>query len=256
MKILDLSNPRSRAVAVAAMLLVPLLSFAAWYVPTMQQEQDDFPVILKQYGYSAMALPSRLFGPGTIMTVETLRSGALDLHLACRVDDAELEQRWQSSPAMEMSFKTGVKQTFRSSALAHKLIDYGLFGERASATDLSLQDIKIVTLPYSDLIALRSKYLREACEQAVVWNLKQGAKVCQSEEVLQADVVYKNAANDRIDIDVKLKPIESAGASGKIDNHGTLNKTGKGDDLFLGIKVRLNHCFTLSENGRDLVGSL
>ena len=190
------------------------------------------------------------------MTVETLRSGALDLHLACRVDDAELEQRWQSSPAMEMSIKTGVKQTFRSSALAHKLIDYGLFGERASATDLSLQDIKIVTLPYSDLIALRSKYLREACEQAVVWNLKHGAKVCQSEEVLQADVVYKNADKDRIDVDVKLKPIESVGASGKFDNEGTLNKTGKGDDLFLGIKVRLNHCFTLSENGRDLVGSL
>ena len=73
MKILDLPNPRSRAVA-SAMLLFPLLSFAAWYVLTMQREQDDFPVILKQYGYSAMALPSRLFGPGTIMTVETLRS--------------------------------------------------------------------------------------------------------------------------------------------------------------------------------------
>lgn len=255
MKILEISNPRTRAAVVIAVMLVPLLSFAAWYM-TVPREQDDFPVILEHYGYSAMALPSRLFGPGSIVTVETLRSGALNLHLACRIDDADLEQKWHRSPAMEMSFTAGVKRSFKSSALAHNLIEYGLFGERANATDLSLQDINIVTLPYDDLIALRSKYLREACEKAVVWNLRHGAKVCQSEEVLQADVVYMNEAKDRIDSNVKLEPIEAVQTSTHINRDGASKWTGKGDDLFLRIKVRLNHCFALTENGRELVGSL
>ena len=257
MRMLPDRESQNRALSLGVLLLVPLVSFAIWYAVTTPPEHDDeFPGILQRYGYSAMALPSRLFGPGTIMTVETLRSGALDLHLACRIDDPGLEAKWQRSPAMNLSFAAGVRRAFKSSVLASHLIEYGLVGERANATDLSLQDIEIVTLPYDDLIALRGKYLKDTCEAAVVWNLRRGAKVCQSEEVLQADVIYMNASQDRFGGTGKLDLIEEAGASVDVDHKTSVKRTANGDDLFLGIKVRLNHCFTLTESGRNLVGSL
>ena len=94
MRMLPDRESQNRALSLGVLLLVPLVSFAIWYAVTTPPEHDDeFPGILQRYGYSAMALPSRLFGPGTIMTVETLRSGALHLHLACRIDDPGLEAK-------------------------------------------------------------------------------------------------------------------------------------------------------------------
>ena len=122
MRMLPDRESQNRALSLGVLLLVPLVSFAIWYAVTTPPEHDDeFPGILQRYGYSAMALPSRLFGPGTIMTVETLRSGALDLHLACRIDDPGLEAKWQRSPAMNLSFAAGVRRAFKSSVLASHL---------------------------------------------------------------------------------------------------------------------------------------
>ena len=72
----------------------------------------------------------------------------------------------------------------------------------------------------------------------------------------QADIIYMNASQERFGGTGKLDLIEEAGASVDVDHKTSVKRTANGDDLFLGIKVRVNHCFTLTESGRNLVGSL
>jgi hypothetical protein len=256
MKKLQPQNPRARIVALGAILLLPLAAWATWHRLTRPPEQDDqFPRILQHYGYFAVTPPSRFFGPGAITTVETLRNGALQLHLACTIDNEALAAKWHKSATLNLSFAAAVRQTFKSSAGALGVAESGTIGESTSGIGVSLQDISIVTMPYDNLIAVRGEYLKGPCEQAILWNLRKGARVCQSEEVLQADIVYEDRSKDGFGGAGKFELAKDAAASAEVGQQTSMAKQAQGDDLFLGVKVQLNHCFELAKNGQDLAGS-
>lgn len=72
---LQSKNPKVRVTALGAILLLPVLGLAAWYWMATRSDADQLTRIVGEYGYSAVTPPSRLFGPGTITTVETLSNG-------------------------------------------------------------------------------------------------------------------------------------------------------------------------------------
>ena len=93
---------RTRIFAMATALMMPSLGMAAWYGVTKYSDQDDrLGRILRDYGYRELTPPSRLFGPGTLITVETLSTGALSLHLACKMNDEALAALWQRSTTLD-----------------------------------------------------------------------------------------------------------------------------------------------------------
>ena len=58
--------------------------------------------------------------------------------------------------------------------------------------------INVVTLSDEGLSSVSRQYLKGACEEVVVGNLRAGSDVCQAEEVLEADFVYKTKDQDRL----------------------------------------------------------
>jgi hypothetical protein len=254
MEILQTQNPKVRAAVLGAILLLPILGSAVWYWMVTRSDADQLTRIVGEYGYSAVTPPSRLFGPGTITTVETLPDGTLQLHLACKMDDTALAAMWHKSPTINRSLVTAIKQTFESSAKALEILSSGATGRRIKGVDVSLRDINIVTMTYQDLIDVRNQYLKGTCEEVVIGNLRAGAAVCQPEEVLEADLVYKQAVRNGLGGNGKAEAT-GAGGSLKVDRETSDTDEVQGEDLFLGAKVNRGYCFRLAKNGPGLAGN-
>jgi Dimerisation domain len=105
-------------------------------------------------------------------------------------------------------------------------------GKRVKDVDVSLRNINIVTMSYQDLIDVRSRYLKGACEDAVIWNLRAGASVCQPEEVLEADLVYKQDGQNGLGGNGKAEATAISG-SVNVDQQTSEADEEQGDDLFL-----------------------
>ena len=247
------TTPRARFLVLGATLLLPLFGLAIWYWISKPPENSPLTRVLRDYGYVALTPPSRFFGPGTITTVETLPNGTLQLHLACKVDDDVLAAMWRKSTTLNRRLIADIKQTFDSSADALGAIRTRGAGKRFRGFDVSLQNISIVTMSYEDLIGVRSQYLKGNCEEAIIWNLRAGASVCQPEEVLQADIVYASESEDGLEAGGEFKRAEQATAgSANVGQRVSETNDAHGDDLVLGVKVRLTHCFRLVGNGQYL----
>lgn len=214
---------------------------------------DRLTRVVEDYGYSAVTPPSRLYGPGTIMTVETLPDGTLRLHPACKMNDGILAAMWSTSPTINRSLISAIKQTFESSAKALSVVQSAATGNRINDVDISLRNLNIVTISYEDLHDVRNQYLKGACETVVIGNLRAGAEVCQPEEVLEADLIYKRKGG--LGGKGKIEVVGQAAGSVDFDGDQWEGDEFEGDDLFLGVKVRLKNCFKLAKNGRGLAAT-
>ena len=104
---------RTRIAAIAAVLLAPPIGMVAWYGATKASAGNDgLNGVLGKLGYYEVTPPSRLYGPGTIITVEKLSTGALDLHLACKVNGDALSSLWQKSMTLDQRMVTNIEQQF------------------------------------------------------------------------------------------------------------------------------------------------
>ena len=254
MKRLQPQNPKMRVAVLGAILLLPVLGLVAWYWMVTRPGADELTRIVGEYGYSAVTPPSRLFGPGTITTVERLPDGTLQLHLACKMDEKALAAMWQTSRTVDRSMVSAIKQTFESSAKVLEIVSSGANGSRTRGIDVSLRDINVVTMTYQDLIDVRNQYLKGSCEEVVIGNLRAGADVCQPEEVLEADLVYKQDVRIGLSVKGKLAATE-AGGSLDVDQDTSNTDKVQGEGLFIGAKVSRGYCFRLAANGQNLAGS-
>jgi hypothetical protein len=162
-------------------------------------------------------------------------------------------------PTVDESLVSDIEQTFASSAKALDFIESSATGKRVKGFDFALRNIYVVTLSDEGLRGVRRQYLRDDCEAVVIGNLRAGADVCQSEEVLEADLVYKTNVQDQLGASVKGGIAGRATGSVASDQQGKNHFETRGDDLFLGARVGDRYCFQLdngriSESGRTLAG--
>ena len=246
---------RTRIFAMATALMMPSLGMAAWYGMTKYSDQDDkLGSILRDYGYRELTPPSRLFGPGTLITVETLSTGAVSLHLACKMNDEALAALWQRSTTLDRRLVASIRQTFDSAADALTAAKAQATGKRIRDIDVSLLNMSVVTMSHESLLDVRSQYLKGNCEAVILGNLRERALVCQTEEVLQADVVYKFGFEDGLGSTEKLALVEQVAGSVGIDHHASNVNEVRGDDLYLGVKLKAN-CFKLADDDLHIVTS-
>jgi hypothetical protein len=244
-------NWNTRKIALAAALLLPMLGLGGWFAIASDNAGRLKP-ILGEYGYTALTPPSRFFGPGTFVMVEPRNDGTLTLHLACKMDNAALAALWQRSGTLDQSFVTKVKNSFEASAEALQLVKSSAKGSRAEDMDVSLREISIVTMPYESLLGVRTQYLRDACETAIIWNLRAGASVCQTEEALEADIQYSAKSQDEIGAGGGLQLPEQAGGSFQTGRQASRENQAEGNDLILGVRVRTSNCFFLEKAGKHI----
>ena len=161
---------------------------------------------------------------------------------------------WNKSPTINRSLVSAVKNTFDSSANALSIATSGATGRRVEGIEVSLRNIDIVTMPYEALTDVRNRYLKGACESVVIGNLRAGSAVCQSEEVLDADLVYGQDVQNGFGGNGKADGPQ-AGGSVNVNRETSAADERQGEDLFLGARVDNSHCFRLDKDGQNLAGS-
>ncbi len=247
----------TRVAVLAAALLLPLGAVGVWYGLKTQLDDDraenDLGNLLISAGYLEPAPPSRLYGPGTINTVETLPDGKLRLHRACTVPEDALASMWVESSAGNWNFANHAQDEFSASAEARRLAGSESAAQRITRISVSLEDMRVVTMSHEDLLKVQMQFLRGPCEQVVVHNLKAGAKVCQTDEVLQADLVYRVSYADGLEINEKADLAKQISAKLNVTEESSQVDELRGEDLFYGVKLRLN-CFNLMDGDRPKPG--
>ncbi len=208
----------------------------------VDQEPPSPKMVVGDNGFAHVTPPADFYGPGTFNTVEELPDGSLVLHPTCAITEAdarELSDRRVASPTIGQAFESSVEGRLNS-ALSGVLqqISVAVDGETQRTVQLELTEVTHVTMPDQSLLELESKFLGGACEQAIVHNLRAGAKVCQTASVLQADLVY------RVDSSQALTAEQRAALQGQIEAElgiGGGNAQASevlGDDLFIGVRLR------------------
>ena len=244
---------RTRVVVLAGALLLPLVALGIWY-KFVKPDVLFNPVtsvvhILGKYGYIELVPPTRFFGPGTINTVETLPNGSLKLHSACTMDEEVLIPLWQVSATVNMSLAESVKNTLEAAANAGNVVTSGAAGEQIKRISVSLQNTRIITISDEDLLNVRQKHLKGTCEYAVTLNLQSGAEVCQTMEVLQADIVYRMHFADELEIKQKFALAKRFAASVDLAADEKQTDVIRGDDLYYGVKKHSQvSCIVLGGN--------
>jgi hypothetical protein len=259
----------TRMAAVAAVLLLPPLGLFVWsefagakFTTLAIADEAGSGAVVDDAGYAELTPPSRLFGPGTFSTVEELPDHSLRLHLACSMDDKALAMFRITSDTLDGRAVHAVSSKYDASAKALSIVAAKATGDRVKNVAVLLDDMHVVTMPYESLLKIRTEYLKGDCEAAVLWNLKAGAKVCQTTEVLQADIAlridYSNgvSAEEHAALEEKvLGEIKLAAANtGITEMHGNDLYLGVNDDLKL--KVNGRNCFSLKDVQPSAAGSI
>ncbi len=203
-------------------------------------------VMLADAGYLVIVPPSTFHGPGTLNTVERLSDNSVKLHPTCEIDVNEISSKWKMSSTVDHEITERLSSGF---SIQSNLVDKSksLFsGEQVRDVRLSMKNIKILLLPHESLLELQKKYVKGSCEEAIFYNLSNGADVCQTEAVLQADMIYTIVFNEGVDVDQKEKVTQEFTASLEGGGERIAINELKGKNLFYGIKLS-KMCLTLNE---------
>jgi len=234
----------------ALALLLPLAGLGVWKImqPT-QANQNGLGEIVEGTGYQELTPPSRLFGPGTIGTVEKLTDGSLQLHMACTMDQQELAALWLQSETINRRFASKLENSYNASAEALRNAVAKAAGNHVKRVSAAFEDMHVITMSHENLLKIRSKYLTGGCEEAIIWNLRAGADVCQTEEVLQADINYHVDFEEGLTANEKVELTKQIAGSVDVQVDETNTDDVRGEDLYFGVKVNVS-CFRLNDDGQ------
>lgn len=204
--------------------------------------------VLNEFGYHEIVPPSKLHGPGTFNSVEQLSDKTVKLHPTCKMDPGILEGLWEESPTVDREMTAHFSHNLHLSSDFLDSLKAKMSGKQIKDVHLSLRNMRILVLTQEDLLKLRAQYLKDSCEEAIIHNVRNGACVRQSKEVLQADLVYtvrfKDDVNSTQQIGATAQEGEhSLSLSGEADTDNLIS----GKKLFFGVKLS-SGCFTMDES--------
>ena len=148
------------------------------------------PSPITNFGYLEIVPPSNLHRPGSINSVEFTNGGRVQLHPTCNIDHSEVWEELKGSETVDsnMSQWINTKHEVSGSML-------GLFASVVKVTKiekiyLEIKNPRILALTDESLMRIRRDILKGDCQEAVTWNIRHGANVCQAKAVIEADFVY------------------------------------------------------------------
>jgi hypothetical protein len=224
--------------ALAAALFLPSIGLGIWYAVSRPPADDSgIRLVLQDAGYYQLTPPSRLFPPGTYVTLATLPDGSLSPRLTCTMNREALEALGEKSVTFNRSLISSMSNAFDAVARALTAMMSKTTGDRVRKIAMSLNDMHIFTMSRENLIKVRNQYLKGSCEQAIGEELQAGAEVCQTEEVLQADVAYRMSFREGISGEEKASLAKQFVEEAKLVVDKRVNDEMLGEDLYFGIKI-------------------
>ena len=238
---------KSKHIAITAVIFLPISALLLWWWLFTFSDQWTEKKVVNELGYQALIPPTSIYRPGTINTVEIRSDGSVRLHLTCKLDekyehveydtiDRNYKERWENGFNITASLREKIKST--------SVANY------VKSAMLSLRNMRVLVMSGETLLKIQKEVIyREApfCKDAIIHNLKSGALVCQTEEVLQADAVYRLDYHKVLSLDQQATIADTFNGTVRlpIDNSGTEEIHGNG--LYYGVKNK-RYCFILDKN--------
>jgi hypothetical protein len=242
-----------KAISAIAVLCLPACGLAAWHF--WPQREPEYKAYLRHAGYLPLAQPSRLFPPGSIGTLETLRNGSLALHPTCPIDRKQLEPLMMTSHTVDNTLSGKMANSIAASAEAVAAAMSKARGVKTRTFTLSMKNMQIVSMADSDLMKVRSSYLKDNCEAAIVVNLRAGSRVCQTSEALQADLDYDLAFTEELSAEQRAQLSKALSEASDISLNTETKDQTQGKELYFGIKIALR-CFRLDDKKQKVADAI
>ncbi len=213
---------------------IAAIGILVWFLPTKAFTVGD---LLQQQGYWEIVPPAEFHVPGTINTIEVRSDGKIELHPTCKIDSALLDRMTRSSRTIDRTLAERLNKGVDVSGRMKELVSIGMGGNKARRINMSLLNSSILNLADEDLILVRREVIKGACQEAIVGNINNGAKVCQTREAFRGDLVYDITYEQGISADEKAKLTADAAAKLGFDlaQGQTDQMIGKG--LIYGVKL-------------------
>ena len=237
--------PTRRQLMVAAFVL-PSVIVTAMFIPRFFQSTINPGELLKKAGYMVMNPPSRFHGPGTLNTVETGEEDSLYLHPTCELDMSALQMVPAQSNTVDQSIKEQLSQSFDVSSSLMGKLDSEALAETVKSVNVTFKNMRILLMSHEKLLNLQQELLGGSCEQAILYNIEAGAKVCQTEAVLQADMVYTIEYRDNLSSSQQAALTKKIASKVDLESEIQHSNQVTGEALYFGIKL-MPRCIELED---------
>jgi hypothetical protein len=102
---------------------------------------------------------------------------------------------------------------------------------------VSLSNSSILDVTDEDLLRIQHEVIKGSCEEAIAWNLKSGARVCQARSALRGDLVYDVSYRQGVSIDEQGKLTADLAAALKAKTDQGQAKQVIGHGLIYGMQL-------------------
>lgn len=222
----------------SALVVITLVIWFAW------PREKSLADILFEAGYLEITPPSTFSGPGTINAVEFRSDGKVALHPTCDMAPELLVGKMKKSQTIDRELTHLLDKKLNVSGEIKELFEAAIGINRINSVHLKLENTNILLVSDETLISARHALIKGPCEEAVIENIANGGRVCQTRAVLEADVSYEIEYNDTVSLDERARLSSQAAAKFNLKAHSTDRITGR--QLFFGVRlapsaIRPNH---------------
>ncbi len=169
--------------------------------------------IYDRAGFVKLLPATAYHAPGSFNTVESERNDSVTLHPTCEINPAEFEDRIIRADALDETLKHALAAGYSIAPAQWGELELSLNLDAVKDIRVSYTHSKVWMLTAQTVRDLRKKYLRGACQEAIVYELKKGYKVCQTKSVIISDVVYRVSLDSNVVTGAEIMDVE-VGAGG------------------------------------------
>jgi hypothetical protein len=177
----------SNAFAVGALAVVGVF---IWFILPLGKDLALVDLLSEQ-GYWETAPPADYYLPGTINSIEVRSDGRIAIHPTCKIDTELLDRVTLHSRTVDRTLAERLNKGFDISDRIEGILPFEIKAHKAKKLSLSLQNSSILQISDEELLLVRKEIIKDTCQEAIEWNLNNGATVCQTRAALKGDLVYR-----------------------------------------------------------------
>jgi len=159
------------------------------------------------------------------------------LHPTCEMASGLLVDKVLESQTVDRGLAQLLKKSVDISGQIKDIFTSQAAINQTKSISLRFENAHILLMTDEALISVRKALLKNSCEEAVFINISNGSIVCQTREVLEADVIYEVRYKENVSVGERAR--FDAEAAAKLNLAPSQDSTNRisGRQLFFGIKL-------------------
>lgn len=199
-------------------------------------ENRDIGSVVRKYGFTEVVPPSKLLGPGAIVTI--IQTNPLIVNLTC----TELSSlgstvftNLTSSASQNANLTADLSGAFNLGGSFLKHFVTSANSHYVRKITVTLSNVKITEIP-DDVVIDLSRNRKLDCIKAITFRQGQGKTVSMIKSVLEANALYQVQFTDDSDLQTRSKLTQNLAANLGLANGEVSDNTIHGDGLIWGLR--------------------